>query len=350
MIGIDRRALSIVWTLFLFGLVLTVLYQAGRTIIVFAVAVIFAHLLAPVVSFIESRLPFRLPRVASLSIVYIALIGVIIAISIPLGSRVSHEAASLARKLPDVIQSDPLGNLPIPSWLEPWRPEVTSFVHDRLTEIGQRIGPVLSSMSTQIISGIGTLLAVILIPILAFFFLKDGVMIRDAIVESFPAPRRALVDELFSEVHLLLIQYIRALVLLVLATFTFYAAFLGISGGPFPVLLSFIAALLEFIPVVGPLTGAAILLIVSAANGYHHMLLLVLFLIIYRLFQDYVLNPYVMSAGVELHPLAILFGVLAGAELLGVPGMFFSVPAMAVLRLLINRMRRRQIATPVPSP
>lgn len=349
MLGIDRRALSIAWTLFLFALTLTVLYETGRTIVVFAIAVIFAHLLAPVVGFIERRFPPRMPRIASLLIVYVALIGVLVGISIPLGTRISHEAASLARKLPDVIQSDPLSNLPIPNWLEPWRPEVTGFVHDRLSEIGQRIGPMLSSLSTQIISGIGTLLAVILIPILAFFFLKDGSLIRAAIVESFDPQRRPLVDDLFSEIHVLLIQYIRALVLLSLATFTFYAIFLGITGGPFPVLLAGVAAVLEFIPAVGPFTAAAVLVIVSAANSYPHLILLVLFLIIFRLFQDYVLNPYLMSAGVEVHPLAVLFGVLAGAQLLGIPGMFFSVPAMAVLRLVINRLRRRQIAPPASS-
>jgi predicted PurR-regulated permease PerM len=84
--------------------------------------------------------------------------------------------------------------------------------------------------------------------------------------------------------------------------------------------------------------------VVSAVNGYPHMLILVIFLGIYRLFQDYVLNPYVMSAGVELHPLVVLFGVLVGAELAGVPGMFFSVPAMAVLRVVVSRLRRRKIA------
>ena len=51
-----------------------------------------------------------------------------------------------------------------------------------------------------------------------------------------------------------------------------------------------------------------------------------------------------MSAGVELHPLLVLFGVLAGEQLLGVPGMFFSVPTMAALRLILIRLRHRRAA------
>jgi predicted PurR-regulated permease PerM len=345
MLGIDRRALSIAWTLFLFALVLTIVYLAGRVLILFGVAVIFAHLLSPVVNFVESRYLARLPRVASLLIVYLALLGIIIGITIPLGTRISQEAASFAGKLPDVVQSNPLQNLPIPAWLEPWRPEVTGFVHDRLTDIGGRIGPMITGLGTQIITGLGAVLTAILVPIVAFFILKDGAMIRNAVVQSFDKGRQELVNGIFSEVHLLLIQYIRALVLLAMATFIFYSIFLGVTDGPFPVLLAGIAALLEFIPAVGPLSGAVIIMIVSAAYGYPHMLVLLIFLGIYRLFQDYVLNPYVMSAGVELHPLVVLFGVLVGAELLGVPGMFFSVPAVAVLRLVINRLRRRQLET-----
>ncbi len=342
MLGIDRRALSIAWTLFLFALTLLVIYGAGRVIIVFAVALLFAHLLGPVVNFVESRHLFRLPRVASLLMVYLALVGVIIGVAIPLVTRISHEAASFARRIPDLIQSNPLQNVPIPNWLEPWRPEVNSFVGDRVAEIGQRIGPMLSSLGTQIVTGIGALLPVILIPVVAFFFLKDGAMMRAAIVESFESRRQELVNNIISEVHLLLVHYIRALVLLSLATFTSYAIFLGITDGPFPVLFAGVAALLEFIPAVGPLAGAVIVLLASAANGYSHWLILLIFLGLYRLFQDYVLNPYLMGQGVELHPLVVLFGVLAGAELMGIPGMFFSVPAMAVLRVVINRLRRRQ--------
>jgi len=108
--------------------------------------------------------------------------------------------------------------------------------------------------------------------------------------------------------------------------------------------LAGIAAALEFIPAVGPLAGAVTIVIAAAATGFGHLVLILAFLGIYRIFQDYVLNPYLMSAGVELHPLLVLFGVLAGEQLLGIPGMFFSVPAMAAVRLVIIRLSRRHTA------
>jgi predicted PurR-regulated permease PerM len=342
MLGLDRRTIQIAWTLFLFALVLLITYKIGRTLIIFALALIFAHLLSPVVGFVERIFPPRVPRVAALLLVYVALIAVITAALIPLGSRISREAATFVARLPAAVQGDPLANIPIPGWLEPLRPQVTEVLRERIAELGSSIVPVLSKAGTQIITGIGSILGAVLIPILSFFFLKDGAAMRESIVESVDSRRRELIDNIFSDMHMLLAQYIRALVILSIATFIFYTTFLSVAGVPYPLLLGGVAAALEFIPVVGPFLGSLTILIVAATNGYPHLLWIVLFLVIYRIFQDYVLSPYLMSSRIELHPMMVLFGVLAGEQLLGIPGMFFSVPAMAAIRLIFNRLRSRR--------
>ena len=70
-------------------------------------------------------------------------------------------------------------------------------------------------------------------------------------------------------------------------------------------------------------------------------MLRVVFCGVYRLFQDYVLNPYLMKSGLEIHPLAVLFGVLAGDQVGGIPGMFFSVPVIAMIKVVYNKIRER---------
>jgi predicted PurR-regulated permease PerM len=116
------------------------------------------------------------------------------------------------------------------------------------------------------------------------------------------------------------------------------------TSAPFPILLAGFAALLEFIPAVGPFVGGVTMLVVTSLAGYPHFWLLVIFLAVYRIFQDYVLSPYLMSTGVKIPPMLVLFGVLAGEQIAGIPGMFFSVPAMAALRLVVLRLRRRRSA------
>jgi predicted PurR-regulated permease PerM len=115
-------------------------------------------------------------------------------------------------------------------------------------------------------------------------------------------------------------------------------------GVPYAVLLASIAFPLEFIPLVGPLSAAAIIITVSAVSGYAHVLWVVIYLGLYRLFQDYVLSPHLMSQGVELHPLMIIFGVFAGGLIGGIAGIFLSIPVLALLRLLYHRARKAQAA------
>lgn len=73
--------------------------------------------------------------------------------------------------------------------------------------------------------------------------------------------------------------------------------------------------------------------------AYGHVIVLVLFLGAWRLVQDYVNAPRIMGSQIELYPLAVLFGVLAGAEVGGVVGVYLSIPTMACLRILWRRWR-----------
>jgi predicted PurR-regulated permease PerM len=100
------------------------------------------------------------------------------------------------------------------------------------------------------------------------------------------------------------------------------------------VVLAAVGGALEFIPVVGPLVTAVMIVFIAAVTGYKHMLLLLLFLGAWRVVQDYVNAPRIMGRQTELHPLAALFGVLAGAEVGGVVGVYLSIPIMATLRIV----------------
>jgi predicted PurR-regulated permease PerM len=85
-------------------------------------------------------------------------------------------------------------------------------------------------------------------------------------------------------------------------------------------------------------------LAVSAASGYTHLLWVTAFLAVFRVFQDYVLAPSLMSRGIEMHPLLIVFGVFAGGEIGGVPGVFLSVPVLALVRLMYHRIGKMRAA------
>ena len=345
MFGLDRRTLHVAWTLFLFALVLAALYSMRRTLVIFTLALFLAHLLGPIVQFAQRFIPQRASRTLALLIVYVVLLAVITTAMIQLGARIGEQATLLAGKLPQAMQQeDPLKDFPLPAWLEPARERVTAVVRQRVEDLDKQVLPILSRAGEQILSGLGNVLSVILIPILSFFFLKDGTAMRAMVVQRFAPHHQIVVNEIFLDLHVSLAQYIRALVFLAMATLVFYFSFLGGIGVSYAILLAGIAAMLEFIPVVGPMIGGAVILLVAVFTHYPHIWWIVLFLGVYRVFQDYVLNPYLMSAGVEIHPLLVLFGVLAGAEVAGVAGSFLSVPLLALVRILYIRMRRTRLA------
>jgi predicted PurR-regulated permease PerM len=341
-LGIDLKAARTTWTVFLVALLLATAFAVRETLAVFVISLLFAYLLAPLVGFVERVTPHQVsPRIA-LAIVYLALVGGIVALVLTLGSRLADEASNLATQLPALVRNPTwMQQIPLPSWLEPARANLIQRLQNQLSSGGQQILPYLEGLGGQLVSGARYALYLVLIPILAFFFLKDGSAIRDEFVGALVEERRRpVVDNILEDINLLLGEYIRALVLLSTASFTAHGVFLSFSGARYAILLSGVAALGEFVPVVGPAAAGLIIILVTSVSGYSHVFLYVLFWIIFRMVQDYVLSPYLMGKGVQLNPMLVLFGVLAGDQIAGVLGMFLSVPILAILRVLFVRLRR----------
>jgi predicted PurR-regulated permease PerM len=342
MLGIDPRAARAAWTVFLIALVVAAAYTIRGTLVVFMIALLFAYLLTPLVEMVQRFTPKRISPGIALVIVYLALIGVIVALAVTVGSRIVDEANNLAVRLPDLLKNrDWINQIPMPEWMEPVRARIVQWLQAELDNGGQDVLPYVKSLGGQLVSGAKYVVYLILIPILAFFFLKDGHQMREQFVAGIvEESRRPVVDGILGDINRLLGEYIRALVLLSVSGFITYVIFLSVTGAPYAVLLSGVAAIGEFLPVVGPAAAGAIALLVTGLAGYNHLLALVIFWIIFRMFQDYVVSPYLMGRGVELNPVLVLFGVLAGEQIAGVTGMFFSVPVIATLRVLFVRLQR----------
>jgi predicted PurR-regulated permease PerM len=137
----------------------------------------------------------------------------------------------------------------------------------------------------------------------------------------------------------MLAHFIRAQLTLAGLSMVAYCTFLGFMRVPNWVLLGTVGGMMEFIPVVGPLVAGVLIVGVALLLGYQHWFLVLIFLGVWRLVQDYIVSPRIMGKSMELHPLAAIFGVLAGAEIGGVLGIYLSIPVMASLRIVWRRWR-----------
>jgi len=342
MLGIDARAARAAWTVFLVALVVATAYAIRETLVVLTIALLFAYLLTPLVGLLERFTPRRISPRFALAIVYLALLGAMIALAVTVGGRIVDEANSLAARLPDLLRNrEWISRLPLPYFLEPVRAKIVEMLQTELDNGGKEVLPYLKTFGGHIVAGARYLIYLVLIPILSFFFLKDGRAMRRNFVDSLEAGRRRVVlDEIFEDINRLLGHYIRALVLLSVSSFVGYAIFLAASGAQYSVLLAGVAALGEFLPVVGPAAAGVLTLLVTGLSGYDHLVMFAIFWVVFRMFQDYVVSPYLMGKGVELNPLLVLFGVLAGEQIAGITGMFFSVPVIATLRVIFVRLQR----------
>ena len=339
MLGLDRHAARYTWTAVCVLLLVGLLYLIRETLFIFVVALMFAYLLWPLVKPLDQRLPGH-SKVPALTLVYLGVVGILIVMGIVLGSRVVQEANALAARLPDLLAQFQPPIAPAAShWAMPLKMTVISTVQQQLANHSRDILAMLSNAALGVMSRAGNLIFFILVPILSFFFLKDGREMLSSVVGILAAgTRRDMVERIAADLHVLLAQYMRALVLLGIVASLAYGLFFTIIGVPYGILLAAIAFPLEFIPMVGPLAGAVIVLLVAGLSGSHHLLGIFVFLAAFRCFQDYVVSPQLLSAGMKLHPLLVIFGVLAGASIAGVGGCFLSVPVLATLRIVYRQL------------
>jgi predicted PurR-regulated permease PerM len=343
MLGIDRRAAGYTFTAAMVLLLMWLVYLVRSTLFVFILALLFAYLLSPLVNLLDRVLPGR-TRTPALALSYVIFVGLSALLAIEIGSTVVDQATSLAKRFPDMLASLQQPAPHTPPAVNSLKDEVVGKLRQQVLLRSNDFVSSLPQYGLKFLSVASDLIYVVIIPILAFFFLKDANEMRVHILElADRGPRRKLLDEIMADINLLLAHYMRALFGLSLAAFTAYSIFFSIMGVPYGILLAAIAGMLEFIPMLGPLTASAAIILVAGVAGAH-VLAIVIFLLVYRLMQDYVLSPYLMGKGVELHPLLVLFGVFAGAEIAGVAGTFLSVPVLALVRILYLRSRKSRLA------
>ena len=322
----------------LFALGLGFLYVARATLIAFLFAIFFAYLMSPAVAHLERLLKGRGWAIA---VIYTALIAIVIIFFVLVGPKVTREGARLGQSVPELLTKLSSGEIAKQIGADHgWSKATTDFVQsflvshqDEITQLAQRIGLRVADVAKQA-------WLFFVVPLLSIFFLKDGRAFSDFLLAAIQSrPQREFLENVLNDLNQMLAHFIRAQLTLAALTLVVYSAFLAIMGVQNPLVLGMLGGVLEFVPVVGPLVAAITIVAVALLMGYPHWLVLIVFLGIWRLIQDYVSSPRIMGESMELHPLAAIFGVMAGGEVAGILGVYLSIPVMAALRIVFRRWR-----------
>ena len=334
----DSRTARALVTVLLFALALGFLYVARATLIAFLFAIFFAYLMSPLVNRLEKVLRGRERAIA---VIYFLLLVLVVVFFVLVGPKVTREGARLGQALPSLLAQLSSGQIAETlgkdhGWNEKYTQLAQSFLvshSDEITQLAQRIGLRVADVAKQA-------WLFFVVPLLSIFFLKDGRTFSDFLLSTIQSrPQREFLENVLNDLNQMLAHFIRAQLTLAGLTLVMYSAFLGVMGVPYALVLGTIGGVLEFVPVVGPLAGALTIVTVALLMSYKHWLILIIFLGVWRLVQDYVSSPRIMGESMELHPLAAIFGVMAGGEVAGILGIYLSIPVMASLRIVFRRWR-----------
>ena len=231
MLGFDRRAARYTWTAATVVLLLLMVYLVRRTLFVFILAILFAYLLAPLVNLLDRLLPASRTRTPALALAYMMVVAILVVVVIQIGSRIVDEANTLIKTVPDLLAKLQQPAVEVAPGTSSIKEEVLAKVRQELLQGTSNLLSALPRAGLKVLSLATNLIDVVIVPILSFFFLKDGRRIRDQAVELFvDGPKRELLEDVLTDVNLLLAQYMRALLTLCTATFISYSIFFSIMG------------------------------------------------------------------------------------------------------------------------
>ncbi|HXZ13499.1 MAG TPA: AI-2E family transporter [Candidatus Sulfotelmatobacter sp.] len=333
----DHRTARILTTILVFALVLAIVYVARSVVIIFVFSILFAYLIDPFVRFLQRHsLFFRNLRGPHILEAYLAFL-ILIAVSIHgVDPRFFRHAGNLIRDLPAVSDQIATGEIAAKigdryGWSDEQQSRLKSFLiqhHERIravVEDGQRIIP----------TAIGSL---VLIPILALFFLSDGGFLAHSLIQMVSTKDNvAAVESFADELNVMFQHYIRAKVILGGLSFFYCSVGTLALGFPHWLALGVMAGVLEFIPVAGWMISAMTIVTIGALT-HSHWIWMAALLGLWRMLMDYWISPRVVGHQLEIHPLLAIFTVMVGGAVGGIVGIYLSISVIATLRVVYHRL------------
>ena len=312
------------------------------------VSIFLAYLIDPLVRaiqrpFAETKFERWMPRSLAIALTYIIVGGIL--------------SVAIASVAPSVIQQGKDFGANFPAYAASFRQGLSDLNRrfDRLRvpeDLQARINEQAIAVGERITAGFGNALIgaatylpwLIIIPIFSFFFLKDVNSFRVVVLRVFPAGRwRVRAEKVLQDVNATLAAYIRAQLISCLLIGTICTIGFYLIGLKYALLLGIIAGIFEFIPVIGPLTIAIIVTLTSAFSDQPNNAFYVAgYLIVLRIVHDYFTYPRIVRGGIHLHPVVIILSVLAGEQVAGIPGVFISIPIVAIATVFYRHIIEHQ--------
>lgn len=313
----------------------------GPILMPFLVGALFAYLGDPLVDSLERR---RMSRTWAVSLVFLVITLALALLILLLAPLLQRQAMTLVQALPEGLRWLQDVGLPKLGIALPDNLRLDAgYIREWIGEHWQQAQGAAGAVAKSGLALIGTIASIALIPVVSFYLLRDW----DALVGWFdkitPPARRPLVRRLARECDEVLGSFIRGQGLVMTALAVYYAIALWIAGLKLALVVALIAGLLSFVPYLGFAVGfgtAVIAMLVQSPEFWPVVWVVGIFLF-GQVLEGNVLTPLLVGDKIGLHPVAVIFAVMAGGQLFGFTGVLIALPCAAVLAVGLRELERR---------
>ncbi len=324
------------------------LYLLAPILMPFIVGALFAYLGDPLVDRLEKT---RLSRTLSVVIVFGTMImsGLILLLFIL--PQLERQVTGLVVRLPQFIswiQENMLPRLVVILGLEPGSLDlavVKDAFANNMKDIGGIMGRLLVKLTQSGQSLIVWFAYLTLIPVVTFYLLRDWDILVGKVNDLIPRPYEKLVSKLAKQCDEVLAEFLRGQLLVMLAQAVLYSIGLWIVGLEFSLLIGMLAGLVSFVPYLGFIVGIGVAGIAGFMQ-FHDIIHLVYILVVFgfgQAIEGMVLSPLLVGDRIGLHPVAVIFAVMAGGQLFGIVGVLVALPVAAVIVVLLRHVHERYL-------
>jgi predicted PurR-regulated permease PerM len=323
-------------TIYLIGLfaLITILYIAQAIVVPIVFAIIISIVLSPVVDFFVRK---RINRVVAI-VITLLLTFIIVA---AFGALLFSQASRFSDSWPLLVDKFTAMINQTITWASGYFDINPQKIHEWIAKTKAELISTSTAAIGQTLVAVGNWVAVlILLPVYVFMILFYQPLLLDFIRKLFGKGNQSQVSELVTKTKTVIQRYLAGLVIEFVMVATLNSVALLILGIDYAILLGIIGALLNLIPYIGGLVAVAMPMMVALATkstAWYAFYVLVAYYII-QLFDNNYIVPKIVASKVKINALFSVIAVIAGNALWGIPGMFLSIPLLAIIKLIFDHI------------
>lgn len=328
---ISRQAIYIFWT----AVAVFLAYLLAPILTPFIFGTLLAYLANPLVKRFEKR---KIPHLLSVIIVFALIILIVLLFVLMLIPLIQKQINILIGLLPQIITW--MQNTILP---HAYKLVDVTTLETTLSSSLSKAGDVIRTVVASSYTIIEWLINLVLIPVVTFYLLRDWDKVCDALKDVLPKSMKATVLKLAHQCDEVLSAFFRGQLLIMLALCVIYGIGLSLIGLNVGFMIGIIGGILSIVPYLGSLFVliAATLASLVQFGTWDHIIWVVAVFLMGQAIEGYVLAPYFVGQRIGLHPVMVIFAVMAGGALFGFFGVLVALPAAAVIKVLLSHLREK---------